>query len=299
MVERAWKRVTRKDPCKICKKGDYCAYSGDMYLCMRLPSQRPSKCRLGGWIHIVGDDQPVLAPEPKMITKQVERINWDEIAYQLFWGANAREMRKSEATRLGIRDYALTCLGVGYYKGESGECSAWPERSPSGHVSGICIRYPDGRKKMIKGSRHGLYFDNLNIAPDKYGPIFMPEGGTDTAAIIGLYLNAIGRPSNTGGLDELAAVLSKFRHHKHLIVLGERDRREIKNNDHHDPKCPGCILCWPGLEGARLTARRLSAALGREVQWAIPDAKDTREWVNLNRPNSQDFLNAAFQWSRK
>lgn len=42
-------RVSRNNPCPICKKPDWCAYNGRIAICMRIQSPVPS--RNGGWVH--------------------------------------------------------------------------------------------------------------------------------------------------------------------------------------------------------------------------------------------------------
>lgn len=48
-----WRRTTRKNPCPICSKPDWCEITDDGALahCMRVPSSRPAQHRMGGWYH--------------------------------------------------------------------------------------------------------------------------------------------------------------------------------------------------------------------------------------------------------
>ena len=64
----------------------------------------------------------------------------------------------------------------------------------------------------------------------------MPEGGSDTWVLLGLDLNVIGRPSNLGGIDMLAELVSACERRHSLIVLGERDN---KTKEKCKPDCPG------------------------------------------------------------
>ena len=51
--EWKWQRVTKKDSCPICGHPDWCTVcvAHGLALCMREPSQRPSKNAMGGWLH--------------------------------------------------------------------------------------------------------------------------------------------------------------------------------------------------------------------------------------------------------
>jgi hypothetical protein len=48
-----WNRVSKKHPCPICHKPDYCGVSSTtgIVVCMRVPS--PKSSRNGGWVHVV------------------------------------------------------------------------------------------------------------------------------------------------------------------------------------------------------------------------------------------------------
>lgn len=67
-----WKRVSRKRPCPICSKPDWCVVSSDggACICMRQPSakQMPN----GGYYHKLADVPRDFAPQPRK--RPVERI---------------------------------------------------------------------------------------------------------------------------------------------------------------------------------------------------------------------------------
>jgi hypothetical protein len=94
-------------------------------------------------------------------------------------------------------------------------------------------------------------------------------------------LCVIGRPNNTGGVEELALLLNGNPSIRYIIVVGD-----------FDPKHTGD---WPGLRGCRETAEKLSARLNRPVSWVLPPTgcKDVRCWVNnLHLP-----LDCSDSWS--
>lgn len=55
-------RVSRSHPCPICGKPDWCGYNSKIAICMRVPSQYPSKN--GGWVHKLNSSPP----QPKKIS---------------------------------------------------------------------------------------------------------------------------------------------------------------------------------------------------------------------------------------
>ena len=94
-------------------------------------------------------------------------------------------------------------------------------------------------------------------------PILIAEGASDVLAGRAMGLNVIGRPSNTGGVEQGAQACRN----RQVIVLGENDRKPDGR--------------WPGREGAELVARNLEAAWDRPVPVAFPPEgiKDLRDWV--------------------
>lgn len=51
-----WARVTKRQPCPICHKSDFCEVSSDGQTahCMRIASDQPLAFRQGGWLHNIG-----------------------------------------------------------------------------------------------------------------------------------------------------------------------------------------------------------------------------------------------------
>lgn len=268
-IKHNWVRVTRSEHCPVCDKPDYCTRSedGTLVCCMRVESRQPSTNKLGGWIHRLSEP----LPERKERREEPPKVEWEVEAQRMFKAGSYERKRLSAA--LGLQEFALEELMVGFGFDEYRKTTfaSWPERNADGRVVGIVRRYADGSKKTMRGSHHGLYFGRQpTVMP---GPVYLPEGGSDTAAMIGLGINAIGRPSNTGGIDYLGKILRRVE--KVVVVVGERDRKQIE-----ECSCGRCMRCWPGLAGAMLTADRLSAVLRRTVLVRMfPAAKDTREWV--------------------
>lgn len=213
------------------------------------------------------------------------------------WARNAREMFEHQAARharwqlaeqLGVSIDSLERLGVGV--SPDGSFTSWPERNARGRTIGIVRRYPDGTKKHMPGGHAGLY-----IARDWHsaaGPILLPEGGSDTAALLTMGLSAVGRPSCTGGVAMLTELL---KHHleRAVVVLGENDRKpdRVGTIAQCSADCYGCSWCWPGKYGAQTTATKLCLALHRAVHWRmVVGAKDSREWLQLHGRDGAQFL---------
>lgn len=170
------------------------------------------------------------------------------------------------AAQWQVNPETLTSLGVGFYNRD--DAYTFPERDGSNNVIGILRRNSEtGEKKMVRGSKRGLYYpSNLDFA-DK-DTIFIPEGVSDTAVLLNLGLCAIGRPSATGGADHLVELLRNCPEDKEIVVLGENDEKDDG--------------MWPGREGATKVAAKLQRELGRTVKIAMPPDghKDVRDYVS-------------------
>ncbi|HUW10726.1 MAG TPA: hypothetical protein VM537_13425 [Anaerolineae bacterium] len=279
-------RVTRGSPCQICGKPDYCCVLDRYYWCMRVESDRPH--RKGGWLHPKDADALVepYSPPPKKTPDWKYRLKWAEVAFSA--AEAGASLIHGLAAELGVSSASLTSLGVGYSDHLGGSpCWTFPERNSRGWIVGIQRRLVspmDGRGKLCcVGSRRGLTFAPNWAAGN--GPIYLVEGGTDTAAMMTMGLSAIGRPSNVGGVNILARMLRR-RRDRRVVVVGERDRkpqeRVVLSSPLHDAKCPGCQLCWPGLYGMKATALELTKRLRRHIEVMMPPcgAKDVRDWFS-------------------
>jgi hypothetical protein len=303
MAERTrLKPVSRAAPCVICKGTEGCSRGEDgLILCRRPPGTTPD-----GFIDLGearGDPQyrAYRAVDDQLLRKRQEErdrqnqaprrrpstvgtphnaANGATNANVTNMGAKARELagkftcnhRAELAAELGLPESAILSLPLigysptGFHEGyRDRPCWTFPEFSAGGAVAGITCRYPNGEKKVMRGGHRGLFTADGWLNRD--GPVFLPEGASDTLTATALGLAAVGRPSSTGGVDELTNLLQIVPADRPIIVVGEID-----------PKADGR---WPGMEGARQTAGRLSEALHRPALWALPPTpmKDMRAWA--------------------
>ena len=294
-----WIRVSRKRPCPICGKPDWCSVSQDgaAAYCMRVESDKMVEGEMPGWIHRVNDSLvtpfiPTTAPRQERLTDEQMNAKWEPIARKLHKRGKSRLPHLAVA--LGVSTESLEALGVGYGELQGSWCWSFCERNAAGLTVGISRRLVDGGKRSAKGSRRGLtYADDWDARP---GPILIVEGGSDVAACLTMGRAAIGRPSCVGtcgtGLAQLISRQGRNAY-RDVIVIGERDRREVGG---HPKGCPGCRLCWPGKTGAKEVTttlkRQLPGHFGK-IYWLLPaGAKDTRLWLQQQLIDPNDRLAA-------
>jgi hypothetical protein len=271
------KSVTPSHPCTICGGTHKCSRGSDgLIICGRRQGPVPGFRYLG---QAAKDDQFALyrfddrpPARPSLGTQP-----GPSPAYWEYRAGEDKKLLTEErcgelAGILGLPQWVLAELPIGYDPDDrQGPCWTFPECNGAGRFIGVVRRYRDGRKQAVGGSRRGL---TIPVHwRDHSGVLFCPEGPSDVLALTALGQAAVGRPSNTGGVTDLAAWLRPQSPERKVIVLGE-----------NDPKPDGA---WPGREGAVKTAQTLSAALGRPIFWALPpeSAKDVRDWVRRRNPD--------------
>ncbi len=258
------KRVSSETPCPICGKPDWClvARDGTAAICARIEEGALKRARDAGWLHILdGDSANRTFQNWSPPTAPTCHRDWN------FWHQRYRVAAPDHindlAAKLGVSRDALERLEMGFDLARG--WWTFPEKDATGRIIGLMGRNVDGEKRRYKGGKCGLVYSHVW----KLGahPILLVEGASDTAALLTMGLPGIGRPSNRGGVELLAELLSDLPADRPIIVIGERDQKPDGN--------------WPGRAGAISTATALAAALEREIQWSLPpdNAKDTRAWL--------------------
>lgn len=166
--------------------------------------------------------------------------------------------------------------------GEHGPAWCFPERDGSGSIIGYGVRFhrdprrPDFPTKQARGSR-GIYIPStLTDADldDPLRPLVCPEGASDVLALVSVGVDTIGRSAAKAGAEYVGTWLVAHdlaagarRSSKPIVILAESDLKP--NGD------------WPGLAGARETARIVAGIIGRVVLVAFPPhgSKDARDAI--------------------
>jgi len=245
-------RVSRREPCPICGKHDWClvAADGSAAICARIEDGSKKRCGEAGWLHILRDDG--LRPKPKRTQRPISiptppAKDFAALAKR-YEKAPTPEGLAALAAELNVSAKSLSRLGVGW----NGAGHTFPMRDEAGQTIGVRIRYTSGFKAAEKGSSNGLFIPQ-DLPPE--GLLLVCEGPTDTAAALDLGLAAVGRPScNTGAL-----LLAKLTRGRDLVIVGDSDA--------------------PGRRGAERLASVL--VLGcRSVRIVFPPEglKDLRAW---------------------
>lgn len=258
-----WREVTRKTPCPICGKPDWCGINteGTWVVCMRQHSDHETKN--GGWLHRVPGSLPVERfelrhPEPE--PKSKPKLDHETLLQRWREGEERTTTEDLEAfyQETGIHPTAL--IKIGAVKGQNRDTWEFPMWAGEEMV-GIRIRHNNGRKWAVKGSRQGLFIPH----PQADDPtMLIVEGNTDAAVAAHLGYQVIGRPACRGQENLVRQALREHRH-QNLVIISDRDQPKTRQDG---------SVWFPGQEGAE----HLAQALRRAVRIVKPIHKDLREW---------------------
>ena len=274
------KRVSKARPCLVCGRGDWCLYFGPddaptAAICPRIESAKPVGS--AGWLHRLRDDdwRPAgtirravpMRPQPQ----DAGPIDFEELAGDFRAAVNSVDLQRL-AAGLGLTVESLQRLRVGWAAGHR----AWsfPMTDAAGQVLGIRLRRPNGSKFAVTGGHDGLFLPG-DLPGDAGGRLLVCEGPTDTAALLDLGFDVVGRPSCTGG-KQLLVELVRRRQPNEVIVVADGD--------------------GPGMRGAENLATALVAYAAAVRVITPPNGiSDARQWkrAGATRRDVLNIINAA------
>lgn len=124
------------------------------------------------------------------------------------------------ATEWDVPSSLLIDSGLGW----DGEAYTIPMYNDFLNITGIQRRFPNGNKRMVEGSKLGIFLGwNINRWPEQgCSPFVICEGYSDTitATYYGYY--SIGRPSCGTGIDDTLNVLKLFNR-KNVVIIADPD----------------------------------------------------------------------------
>lgn len=249
-----WRRVTRRQRCPICGKDDWCLIrkDGTAAICPRV--QNGSKREIGesGWLHELVETQAPVALPP---IDDTPRTNGELASLMAEYRARVDGAMLSLLARLlRVNRSGLSQMGIGW-DGKR-DAAAFPMLNDLGEVIGIRLRLANGKKFAVRGSHNGLFCGALRPT----GSLVVVEGATDTAAMLGMQIPCVGRPSCSGGTAMLLRLCERFSVQR-VTIVADRD--------------------VPGRNGARRLAGEIRLTGRQAVVTEPPDklCKDVREWI--------------------
>jgi hypothetical protein len=287
-------RVSKSRPCPVCGREKWCCSDpiSGVCLCAREASGalqdgsfRPIRFSDFGFLHVRGAAS-IYAGGPPPRRAQAGKTapattNSEQLArIQAVYRTSGQHLVKA-GKELGLPAAALEVFAFGRFSfwfsdaHENCKTWTWPERTATGDVCGIGHRRQGDGEKRFQGHRgivlteaHAADRERLKADIIARGRVVAPEGLTDSVVVHAMGEVAIGRPSVSGGVAAIAALLLALDlpESVEVIVCGENDQVDGAT--------------WVGRDIALEAARRLAAAIGyrHRVVVAMPPAgvKDLR-----------------------
>lgn len=257
MAGNTWVRVNKRQLCPVCGKPDWCmiARDGTAAICPRTSEGAERYLDGSGWLHKLGNAKAPRRPPPKPPRRP--KIDAGAVMAECQRAVDSLRV-VSLARDLGVSALSLRRLGIGW--SVQWQAFAFPMCDSAGRVIGIRLRNEQGDKWAVPGSRNGLFLPSR----EKRNPLLICEGPTDTAAMVSLDFDVVGRPACRGCEDMVVAILRQ-EPYTEVAIMADNDA----------PKADGSR---PGQEGARELAERIRS-LVYAVKVVIPPVKDVRAWV--------------------
>lgn len=273
-----WHNVSKREPCPVCHKPDWCTLSNDgmMCVCKRVPSPHPAKSGQG-WVHVL-IEQPRRQFIPRMPQRPKVQLFNAEAAMQGYRAEFLAPVPDQPGyTQLDFlaEDIWLDREATDRLRpGMSAFHNAWAFPMLDGNAKCVGIRLREfcgARKWSVSGSRDGLFYDPFLEPREavysglKGKEIVVVEGATDTIAGYELGLPCVGRSSCGTGGEHLRDLCSRLKVGRVTIVT-DNDESKFRQDGSR----------WrPGIDGAM----RLAHQLGRLYRIVTPPKKDLREWL--------------------
>lgn len=265
-------RVTRERRCPICGRPDWCgiATDGSLAICMRVADGAIRPARNGGYVHRLADRPRRRRPTTitSVIDAKPTRHDLAILAQQYESAIDPAKLARL-ADGLGVTVQSLRGLGIG----RCVESNSWsfPMKDAAGVIVGIRLRADGGKKFAVTGGREGVF---IPADAGESSTILICEGPSDTAALCDLGLDAIGRPSCTGGVEIVQRWIADHDPAR-VIIVADADE--------------------PGYRGAGILAVHLAVIVPDvRVIAPTPPLKDSRDWKRAGATRD-DILNMAEQ----
>lgn len=261
MIPPGFHRVSKREPCPICGRPNWCIISddGSEAACPRTKSDR--KFGKAGYLHKI--DGVKREPVPSFAKQSAAEKFMDFPAiWQRYMVETTTPMLAALADELGVGRESLRKLNAAWASNH--HAWAFPMRDSGNAMIGIRFRSDRG-KWALEGSTSGLFIPQPFSDETNRPQILVAEGPTDTAAISTLGYETIGRPSCQGCEEMIVQIARKRR--AAIVIAGNFDSEKERKDG---------TKFKPGQDGAYQLAARIPGA-----KVIFPNGqKDFRAYIN-------------------
>ncbi len=171
-------------------------------------------------VPVAGHRGPPPAPRPRPI--ELRRTpDWTARVRAALAATKPEHLAQHPARPEAVSVEALTRLGA-FCSRQHPRAIAFPMRAPDGRCTGNRLRFPNGDKLSVDGSRAGLFLPDGLDARDL---LLICEGATDTCVALDMGFEAAGRPSCQGQHD-LVVDLVRMHAPVRIAVIADAQPQE-------------------------------------------------------------------------
>lgn len=249
-MESEWRRVTTSRRCPVCGKPDWCLVAQDntAVICPRTPADKYIDG--SGYLHVLIKTTAPIKTKRKPPAQLPEHNTIMSVLNGKYRKSLEPRALEDLTKNLGVSKESLGKLGIGW--SETKRAFSFPMLRKGNRVLGIRFRCMNGQKFAAKGSKQGLFIPETF---DQNKGAVICEGPTDTAAMIDLGFNAIGRPSCNSGIQLISELVKGLP----VAIVADSDK--------------------VGMDGASKLRDYLRKTNKRVVIIDCNDHKDAREWL--------------------
>lgn len=257
-------RVSKSNLCPVCEHSDWCLVSpdGSACICARVSEGGTVVGKEGaGWLHKLTNNPTPRKRTPKRHKAPQEPLP-DFLALARKYHENLPDMSKLSAN-LGVSEDSLERLRVGW----DGKNYTFPLRDGQNRIIGIRLRGKT-KKFAVKGSKNALFWPE-GVRVESENILFICEGPTDTAALLDLGFEAIGRANSNTGASYILEMLKGMK--RHIVIMADKDEAKTRTDG---------SIWYPGIEGAVRLAEQIKPVSETLRVIKPPNHKDIRSWYN-------------------
>lgn len=210
-------------------------------------------------MHEIGNQHAEPRIQPKK-RQPIRLMDWPDVQRQLMQACTSQRVADL-ADSIGVSRENLRRLSVGWSAPHS--AFSFPMRDAKSNIVGMRLRTIAAKKFAITGSNDGLVIPT-EMSGD--GPLMICEGPTDTAAMLDIGFDAIGRPSCNSGVRQILEYLRDTK--REPIIAANYDERKTR---------PDGSSFFPGQDGAESLAAELFGST--KIIYPLRE-KDFRAWIN-------------------
>ena len=279
-------RVTPDCPCPKCGRPDWCLIrqDGKQCICQRVKSNR--KYGRAGYLHNVRGVRNKIPPMTQKVYISTQQVQ--DYLLSVTSGGNARMIERQAKLAGGLSLDSLVAMQARYDPHKA--CLAFPMFDARQRPTGCRFRRSDGRKFSLKGGREGIFISQ----PFRFDrTIWIAEGPTDAAALIEIgFTNVLGRPSCSGGVSIIGALLANCRDTQ-VIVVADPDEPGIHGAGDLIRSIPNPAIALTGPSDIRefLCKTKLPSVCRSAIIEGLTNEDDESKWRIVHRNPPGRFHN--------